>query len=114
MSPIIKAVELDNGRLSLNTRTLHPDQPRAVAFSNDDGESFTEPKLEWSLEEPGYHTKLINETFELVGITNLGPFAHESDTMRPAHAAGCQVSRVATAHIKINPFENYLPIGQNE
>ena len=93
MSLIIKAVELDNGRLCLNTRTLHADQPRAVAFSNDEGESFTEPKLEWSLEEPGYHLLKINETYEPLSpnITYMGPFAHESDTLKPAQAAGCQV-----------------------
>ncbi|XP_072016591.1 sialidase-3-like [Amphiura filiformis] len=60
------AVELDN-ELCINARTLHPDQPRVLAFSNDEGASFGTPTLAWSLQEPGYYIRdpLKNYTYFL-------------------------------------------------
>ncbi|XP_072016587.1 sialidase-3-like [Amphiura filiformis] len=84
------AVELDN-ELCINARTLHPDQPRLLAFSNDEGASFGTPKFAWSLQEPGYYTRdpLKNYTYFLEG-----PFLLEDNTTIAGSVGGCQASMI--------------------
>ncbi|XP_022111379.1 sialidase-2-like isoform X2 [Acanthaster planci] len=47
-------VELKEGVLMLNSRTLHPDQPRVQSRSNNEGYSFFAGNLVPELIEPGY------------------------------------------------------------
>ncbi|XP_033629595.1 sialidase-4-like isoform X2 [Asterias rubens] len=65
-------VELQDGELVLNARTLHQDLPRVQAVSMDDGYTFSKGKLASELIEPGY--KIV-----------------ENETI-PSKAGGCQAS----------------------
>ncbi|XP_033101708.1 sialidase-3-like [Anneissia japonica] len=47
-------VELDNGTIMLNTRTLNADLPRVQAYSKDGGLTFSDPVIKQGLIEPGY------------------------------------------------------------
>ncbi|KAJ8032423.1 Sialidase-3 [Holothuria leucospilota] len=67
-------VEIDDGNICLNCRTLHHDMPRVQAFSKDEGRTFGKSSLSMDLVEPGFK-QTENETI-------------------PAHAAGCQASLV--------------------
>ncbi|XP_072016589.1 sialidase-3-like [Amphiura filiformis] len=89
------AVELDN-ELCLNARTLHPDQPRVLAFSNDEGASFGTPTLAWSLIEPGYK---IRDPDYVSNFTNVlqGPFLLEDNITRHGIVGGCQGSTIGFA-----------------
>ncbi|XP_072016580.1 sialidase-3-like isoform X1 [Amphiura filiformis] len=101
------AVELDN-KLCLNARTLHPDQPRVLSFSNDKGASFGTPKLEWSLEEPGYY---INYTGFWNNFTNTlqGPFLFEDNITTPKSVGGCQASMIGfTAPQPLSPSNTWV------
>ncbi|XP_072016585.1 sialidase-3-like [Amphiura filiformis] len=102
------AVELDN-ELCINARTLHPDQPRLLAFSNDKGESFGTPKLEWSLQEPGY--KIREPDFDERNFTTTlqGPFLMEDNTTRPTSGGGCQASMIGfTAPHPLSPSNTWV------
>ncbi|PIK55341.1 putative sialidase-4 [Apostichopus japonicus] len=67
-------VEVDDGNVCLNCRTLHQDMPRVHAFSNDEGLTFSKATLVMDLVEPGFK-QTENETV-------------------PAFAGGCQASLV--------------------
>ncbi|XP_072016584.1 sialidase-3-like isoform X2 [Amphiura filiformis] len=100
-------VELDN-KLCINARTLHPDQPRILSFSNDKGASFGTPKLEGSLEEPGYY---INDTAFWTNHTNTlqGPFLLEDKITSPAFVGGCQASMIGfTAPQPLSPSNTWV------
>ncbi|XP_072016590.1 sialidase-3-like [Amphiura filiformis] len=86
------AVELDN-ELCINARTLHPDQPRLLAFSNDKGTSFGTPTFAWSLQEPGYYT---HDEDYVSNYTNplQGPFLLEDNTTTATSVGGCQASTI--------------------
>ncbi|XP_072017110.1 sialidase-3-like [Amphiura filiformis] len=97
------AVELDN-ELCINARTLHPDQPRLLAFSNDEGASFGTPNFAWSLLEPGYKNKPKNYTYFLQG-----PFLLEDNTTWPAQAGGCQASMIGfTSPEPLSPSNTWV------
>ncbi|XP_072016576.1 sialidase-3-like [Amphiura filiformis] len=87
------AVELDN-ELCINARTLHPDQPRLLAFSKDEGASFGTPKLAWSLIEPGY--KRRDDPVFAGNYTNTlqEPFLLEDNATRASGVGGCQASMI--------------------
>ena len=90
----IKVVEIDHEELCLNARTLHPDQPRVLSFSRDEGGTFSPGQLAWSLEEPGYYPRtndtLVNDAKPWVPFWQTTQLLEDNDT-RPARAAGCQV-----------------------
>ncbi|XP_038044128.1 sialidase-3-like isoform X1 [Patiria miniata] len=67
-------VEMQEGVLMLNTRTLHPDLPRVQSWSRNEGHSFSSGKLVPELIEPGY--KLVN------------------NETQSSKAAGCQASLI--------------------
>ena len=48
-------MELKDGELCLNSRTLHPEHPRAQAFSYDSGLNFEAPQLPENLVEQAYN-----------------------------------------------------------
>ncbi|XP_072016579.1 sialidase-3-like isoform X2 [Amphiura filiformis] len=103
------AVELDN-ELCINARTLHPDQPRLLAFSNDEGESFGTPTLAWSLQEPGYKPR-DDPLFAHVNFTNTlqGPFLLEDNTTRATAVGGCQASTIGfTATHPLSPSNTWV------
>ncbi|XP_072016567.1 sialidase-3-like [Amphiura filiformis] len=100
-------VELDN-ELCINSRTLHPDQPRVLSFSNDKGAGFSTPKLEWSLQEPGYY---INDTAFWKNRANLlqGPFLLKDKITSPAFVGGCQASTIGfTAPQPLSPSNTWV------
>ncbi|XP_063970145.1 sialidase-3-like [Lytechinus pictus] len=72
----VMAVELDNGVVSLNSRTLNFQQTRAVIYSFDGGATLSETQLKEELIEPGWK------------ITNQGKSS-------PRAAGGCQASVIA-------------------
>ncbi|XP_072016566.1 sialidase-2-like [Amphiura filiformis] len=80
-------VEIEDEQLCLNARTLHPDQPRVLSFSRDEGLTFGTGQLAWALEEPGYYPE-VNYTMNEV------PKLHEDNFTKPANAAGCQGSMI--------------------
>ncbi|XP_072017321.1 sialidase-3-like isoform X2 [Amphiura filiformis] len=102
------AVELDN-ELCINARTLHPDQPRLLAFSNDGGASFGTPRFARSLQEPGYKPR--NDTSFASNHTNTlqGPFLLEDNTTRATFGGGCQGSTIGfTAPQPLSPSNTWV------
>ncbi|XP_071943238.1 sialidase-2-like [Antedon mediterranea] len=69
-------VELDNGTVMLNTRTLNALLPRIQSYSVDGGLTFSYPKIKQELIEPGF--KIVDDFYTI-----------------PSKAAGCQGSVIA-------------------
>ncbi|XP_072017419.1 sialidase-3-like [Amphiura filiformis] len=101
------AVELDN-ELCINARTLHPDQPRLLAFSNDEGTSFGTLRFAWSLQEPGYYTHDPDSVSDYINPLQ-GPFLLEDNTTSGAFVGGCQASTIGfTAPQPLSPSNTWV------